>query len=70
MTYSISFRKSAAKELEHLPGKFVKKITDEIFALAQKNSAGESTLGFQGFHCSRIGRVLVHVDDPRNGVGG
>jgi mRNA-degrading endonuclease RelE of RelBE toxin-antitoxin system len=34
MTYSISFRKSAAKELEHLPGKFVKKITDEIFALA------------------------------------
>jgi hypothetical protein len=28
----------------------------EILALAQTNSAGESTLGFQGFHCSRIGR--------------
>jgi hypothetical protein len=37
----------------------------EILALAKMNSAGESTLGFQGFHCSRIGRVLVHVDDPR-----
>jgi hypothetical protein len=42
----------------------------EILALAQMNSAGESTLGFQGFHCSRIGRVLIHVDDPRNGIGG
>jgi hypothetical protein len=39
----------------------------EIFALPQTNSAGESTLGFQGFHCRRIGRVLIHVDDPRNG---
>ena len=27
----------------------------EIFALPQTNSAGESTLGFQGFHCRRIG---------------
>jgi hypothetical protein len=42
----------------------------EILALAQTNSAGESTLGFQGFHCSRIGRVLIHVDDSRNGIGG
>jgi hypothetical protein len=42
----------------------------EIFALPQTNSAGERTLGFQGFHCRRIGRVLIHVDDPRNGVGG
>jgi hypothetical protein len=29
----------------------------EILALAQTNSAGESALGFQGFRCSRIGRV-------------
>jgi hypothetical protein len=42
----------------------------EILALAQKNSAGENTLGFQGFHCGRIGRVLIHVDDPRNGIEG
>jgi hypothetical protein len=26
----------------------------EILALAQTNSAGESTLGFQGFHCRRM----------------
>ena len=42
----------------------------EILALAQTNSAGESALGLQGFHCRRIGRVLIHIDDPRNGVGG
>jgi hypothetical protein len=42
----------------------------EILALAQKNSAGENILGFQGFHCRRIGRVVIHVDDPRNGIGG
>jgi hypothetical protein len=42
----------------------------EILALAQTNSAGESALGLQGFHCRRIGRVLIHIDDPRNGIGG
>src|SRR5271155_5464070 len=42
----------------------------EILAPAQTNSAGESPLGFQGFHCSRIGRVLIQVGDPRNGIGG
>jgi hypothetical protein len=39
----------------------------EVLALAQKNPAGESPLGFQGFHCWWI---RIHVDDPRNAVGG
>ena len=36
----------------------------EILALAQTNSTGKCTLGFQGFHRGRIGWVLIHVDAP------
>ena len=32
--YSITIKKSAAKELEHLPGNILKKVTHEIYQLA------------------------------------
>jgi hypothetical protein len=42
----------------------------EILALTQKSVAGESSLGFQGFHYGRIARILIHVNDLRDRIGG
>ncbi len=36
----------------------------EIFALAQSDAARDGAMGFQRFHRSRIGRVLVYVHHP------
>src|SRR5438270_6513188 len=40
----------------------------EILALTQTNSTRKCTFRFQGIHGGWIGWVLIHIDDPRNGI--
>ena len=40
----------------------------EILALTQTNSTGKCTFRFQGIDGGWIGWVLIHIDDPRNGI--
>ncbi len=66
--YSITIKKSAAKELEHLPGNIIKKITQEIYHLAENpRPAGSKKLkgSSENLWRIRIGdyRIVYLIED-------
>ena len=66
--YSITIKKSAAKELEHLPGNIIRKVTHDIYPLANNpRPAGSKKLkgASENLWRIRIGdyRIIYLIED-------